>query len=124
MALALGIKVNAKAIIAVPCCHKEMNSQYGYSPFNYILKHGILKTRMADILTEGMRSLFLEGFGYDVSMVEYISTLETPKNLMIRAINKGIENKTAMDQYHSLMTSLNVYPALYAYAKEYGIDIY
>lgn len=115
MALALGIKVNSDVIIAVPCCHREFLNQYFYEPFKSILKHGILKSRMADILTDGMRSLFLEAKGYDVSVVEYISPLETPKNLMIRAIKTKEEDTKALEEYLNLMKNLNVYPSLYSY---------
>ena len=115
MALSLGIKVGSDVIIAVPCCHKELLSQYNYPPFKGILKQGILKARMADILTDGMRTLMLEAKGYEVSVVEYISPLETPKNLMIRAIKTKDEDPASMDEYMSLMGSLNVYPALYSY---------
>jgi SAM-dependent methyltransferase len=114
MALALGVKVESDVIIAVPCCHKEILSQYKYEPFKAILKHGVFKTRLADILTDGMRTMLLEAKGYDVSVVEYISPLETPKNLMIRAIKTSDENFEAMDDYINLMSSLNVYPSLYA----------
>ena len=115
MALALGIRVNSDVIIAVPCCHRELLNQYSYEPFKGILKHGVFKARMADMLTDGMRALLLEAKGYEVSVVEYISPLETPKNLMIRAIKTKEENDKAMDEYFKLMSSLNVYPALYDY---------
>ncbi|MBL4938443.1 SAM-dependent methyltransferase [Clostridium sp. YIM B02515] len=115
MAMALGVRVNSDVIIAVPCCHRELLNQYSYEPFKGILKHGVFKARMADILTDGMRSLLLEAKGYEVSVVEYISPLETPKNLMIRAIKTKDENAAAMDDYFKLMSSLNVYPALYDY---------
>ncbi|MFT8316445.1 MAG: SAM-dependent methyltransferase [Clostridium sp.] len=113
MAIALGIKVEANAIIAVPCCHKELASQYKYEPFKEILKHGVFKTRLADVLTDGMRSLMLEAKGYDVSVIEYISPLETPKNLMIRALKTKDENENLLNSYIQLMSDLNVYPALY-----------
>lgn len=119
MALALGIKVDSDIIIAVPCCHREMLDQYSFEPFKSILKHGVFKSRMADILTDGMRSLMLEAKGYDVSVVEYISPLETPKNLMIRAIKKRAENPKAMDEYMMLLSNLNVYPALYNFLNEW-----
>jgi SAM-dependent methyltransferase len=115
MALALGIKIQSDVIIAVPCCHRELLSQYNYAPFKGILKQGIFKARMADILTDGMRTLMLEAQGYEVSVVEYISPLETPKNLMIRAVKNKEEDPRAMDEYMNLMGSLNVYPALYSY---------
>jgi SAM-dependent methyltransferase len=119
MALALGVRVNSDVIIAVPCCHRELLNSYSYEPFKGILKHGIFKARMADILTDGMRSLLLEAKGYEVSVVEYISPLETPKNLMIRALKTRDENHKAMDEYMKLMSSLNVYPALYDYLNRY-----
>jgi len=115
MALALGIKLSSELIIAVPCCQKELLGQYSYAPFKSILKHGIFKTRLADVLTDGLRCLLLEAYGYEVTPIEYISPLETPKNLMIRAIKTGSENSTALSEYYELMSSLNVYPALYAY---------
>jgi hypothetical protein len=55
----------------------------------------------------------LEAKGYEVSVVEYISPLETPKNIMIRALKSKNENENAMDSYVELMSMLNVYPALY-----------
>lgn len=119
MALAFGIRINADFIIAVPCCHRELLNEYTYEPFKGILKHGIFKARMADVLTDGMRCMMLEAKGYDVSVVEYISPLETPKNLMIRAIKTGKENSSAMDQYLNLMSQFNAYPALYRYINEY-----
>lgn len=115
MALAFGIRVNSDVIIAVPCCHRELLNQFSFQPFKAILKHGILKARMADVLTDGMRSMLLEAKGYDVSVVEYISPLETPKNLMIRAIKVQEENEDLMNDYINLMSQFNVYPALYAY---------
>ncbi|WP_315121880.1 SAM-dependent methyltransferase [uncultured Clostridium sp.] len=113
MALALGIRLNADVIIAVPCCHRELLNQYSYEPFKDVLKHGLLKARMADVLTDGMRAMMLEGNGYDVSIVEYISPLETPKNLMIRAFKTKNENKKVKDAYITLMNELGANPALH-----------
>lgn len=115
MALAFGVKSNADIIIANPCCQKELLNQYSYEPFNEILKHGILKARIADSLTDGMRALLLEGYGYEVSVIEYISPLETPKNLLIRAIKRHGVDEKYIDKYKDLMKILNVYPAFYSY---------
>lgn len=119
MALALGIRVESDVIIAVPCCHREMVNQYSYAPFESILDQGIFKARMADILTDGMRSLILKAKGYKVSVVEYISPLETPKNLMIRAIKDKNEDMDAMNEYITMMSNLNVYPALYDFLNQW-----
>lgn len=119
MALATGIRVQSDMIIAVPCCHREMLSQYSYEPFKSVTRHGVFKARLADILTDSMRALMLEAKGYDVSVVEYISPLETPKNLMIRAIRSKNGNSKAMDEYMRMMSDLNVYPALYKFLNEW-----
>lgn len=118
MALALGIKVKSDLIIAVPCCHKELLGQYNYDPLKGITKHGILKARIADALTDGMRGMMLEAKGYDVSIVEYISPLETPKNLMIRAQKTSKERPSLLKEYKSLCKSLNVTPALLRFLEE------
>lgn len=112
MALGLGIRAKSKAIVCVPCCHKDILKQYSYEPFKSITKHGILKARLADTLTDGLRSAYLESVGYKVSLVEYISPLETPKNIMIRAVYTGKKNADAKNEYESLKEILNVHPAI------------
>ena len=99
-------------IIVIPCCHRELLRQYEYKPFKEIIKYGVLKARIADALTDGIRGLLLEAMGYEVSIVEYISPLDTPKNLMIRAVKKGSRNRKAYDEYLSLKESLGINPAL------------
>lgn len=111
-ALALAVRNNIKSIVVVPCCHKEILSQLDFADINSITKHGILKARISDALTDGLRALYLEALGYKVSVVEYISPLETPKNLMIRAIKTSSFNKEVMDKYKELKKLLNVNPSL------------
>jgi SAM-dependent methyltransferase len=119
MALAFGVVKEADLIVAVPCCHKEMLSTYSYEPFRGIMKHGILKARLADTLTDGLRGLMLEAKGYEVSIVEYISPLETPKNLMIRAYRTGKENAESDRQAEKLISDFGIYPAFKVYVDEY-----
>lgn len=89
-ALRFAIDNDVKSIVCVPCCHKEMNSQnYKIPGLESVLKYGILKARVADSLTDALRANYLEAIGYEVSMVEYISPLDTPKNLMMRCVKKG-----------------------------------
>ena len=108
-ALAMAVNNGVESIVAVPCCHRELLGQYSFKPFEQIIKHGVLKARLADILTDGMRSQLLEAFGYRVSVVEYISPLETPKNLMIRAEKHQQLNKKAMEEYNELKTIFGVH---------------
>lgn len=112
MALALGIRAKSRAIVSVPCCHKDILKQYSYVPFEAITRHGILKARLADTLTDGIRAAYLESVGYKVSMIEYISPLETPKNIMIRAVYTGRKNEKSAKDYNNLKEMLNVKPAI------------
>ncbi len=112
MALGLGIRSKSRAIVSVPCCHKDILKQYSYEPFEAITKHGILKARLADTLTDGIRAAYLESVGYKVSMIEYISPLETPKNIMIRAVYTGKRNEKSRRDYENLKEMLNVKPAI------------
>lgn len=112
MAMGLGIRSKAKAIVCVPCCHKDILKQYSYEPLRAVTRHGILKARLADTLTDALRATYLESVGYKVSMVEYISPLETPKNIMIRSIYTGKSDLKAKIEYDNLKKVLNVKPAI------------
>lgn len=118
LALNFGIRNKADLIIAVPCCHAEMNRNFNYEPFASILKHGILKRRMADVLTDGIRCLILEQEGYDTTIREYISPLETPKNLLIKARRRGRRSDQAEEELMSLIVDLDYAPALYRYLND------
>ncbi|TDT60917.1 class I SAM-dependent methyltransferase [Fonticella tunisiensis] len=115
MALGQAVRVNARAIMCVPCCHRELLSQYRFDELQPILKHGILRARFADLLTDGIRSLLLETQGYRVSVVEYISPLETPKNILIRAVKVADKNHKAIEEYKRLKETLNINPYLERY---------
>ena len=65
-----------------------------------------------------MRTLYFEARGYEVTALEYISPLETPKNLMIKAVKKTGENKKAMEEYQKLKEFLNVRLSVETYAAE------
>ena len=111
-AIALAVNNNAKAIVMVPCCQKEILNQYKFDMLKSITKHGVLKSRLADVLTDGIRLMILEALGYKVSIVEYVSPLETPKNLMIRAEKTGGVNKNVIDEYKKLKQELGIHPTL------------
>lgn len=119
-ALYSGIKHKSKAIICVPCCHKELSNQITYEPFNNILKHGIFNRRFCDILTDSLRTLLLEANGYKVSVIEYTSPLDTPKNIMLKAIKTSEKNDKALEEYYKLKDQFKVYPTLETLLKQRG----
>lgn len=112
MAIGAAINAGAKAIFAVPCCHKELLGQYSYEPFAPLLKYGIFKARQADLITDSLRCLLLEASGYTVKAQEYISPVETPKNLLIKAFKDGKNQKRATEEYFKLKEMLGITPKL------------
>lgn len=111
-ALAFGIRNKSRGIVAVPCCHCELLNQYSYEPFKEIIKHGIFKARLADVLTDGLRCMILEAFGYRVSAVEYVSPLDTPKNLLIRSVLTGKFNREKYEACINMAKTLGAEPML------------
>lgn len=82
-----GIKTNATLIILSPCCHKQIRREMDQSrEIKRSLQHGILIERQAEIVTDRLRSLFLELSGYNTKVFEFIDSEHTSKNLMITAI--------------------------------------
>lgn len=90
----------------MPCCHKELLDQYTMPGLEPLTRHGVFKARFNDVLTDSMRALKLEAEGYKVSVVEYISPLDTPKNLLIRAVRTGRENRRAKADYEAVRRTL------------------
>lgn len=106
LALATAIRTQAKYIACVPCCHKELLDQYKLPELEPLTKYGVFKARFNDVLTDSMRALKLEAEGYKVSVVEYISPLDTPKNLLIRATYTGQDNAKAKKEYERVRMAL------------------
>lgn len=114
-AIALALRSKANSLVIVPCCHKELKDQIKSSPIDSLIKHGIFKTRFNDLLTDSLRSLFIESYGYEVTPIEYVSPLDTPKNLMIRAIKKLDYNEKAASEYNKMKELFDVHPTMEKY---------
>ena len=87
-ALEKAVKWGAKVILAVPCCQHELNRQIKNDILRPALKYGIIKERMAALLTDAVRAEILERQGYDTQILEFIDMEHTPKNLLIRAVKR------------------------------------
>ena len=115
-ALDKAVKWDAKVILSVPCCQHELNSQIHNELMEPVLKYGLLKERMAALLTDGLRAGLLEEAGYQVQILEFIDMEHTPKNLLIRAVKDGKKVKT--NQLDELMEFFHADPALNRLRKE------
>lgn len=113
-ALEKAIRWEAKAILAVPCCQHELASQVKNDSLRPLLKHGILKERLASLATDAARAQILEILGYQTDVIEFIDAEETPKNTLIRAIRRQ-QTKPALEdlrRYHAFKQALHILPSL------------
>ena len=111
-ALAKAVGWGAKVILSVPCCQHELNKQMKNDLLSPVLHYGILKERMAALITDGLRAQILEANGYRTQILEFIDMAHTPKNLLIRAVYNGhcADNK---DQINELLAAFDINPTLY-----------
>lgn len=85
-AIFLGIRSGAELIVVAPCCHQEVRPQMTLPPvLEPVLRHGILLEHEAAHVTDAIRALLLEIHGYKASVLEFVDSEHTGKNLMIAA---------------------------------------
>ena len=89
-ALAKAVGWKAKVILSVPCCQHELNKQMGNEVLAPLLSYGLIKERMAALVTDSMRAEYLKREGYDTQILEFIDMEHTPKNILIRAVYTGV----------------------------------
>lgn len=90
-----GITGNAELIVVAPCCHKqirrEIEKNKATNDVDFLTRYGIFLERQAEMVTDGIRAMILEYFGYKTKVFEFISDAHTPKNVMI----VGVKNHRA-----------------------------
>ncbi len=120
MTIAKGIQEHAQYILTVSCCQHFIREHMRGHPFTAMTKHNVYKERIADMVSDTMRSLILQAMGYKTELFDYVSTRETPKNVMLRAV-KGPFNQRraqqAMREYEKLKELFDVEPKAMEFLK-------
>lgn len=107
-ALVKAIAWNCDIILSVPCCQHEFFNKIKNDNLNPMLKHGLIKERISSLVTDSLRSLFLETKGYKVQLMEFISMEHTPKNILIRAVKTNKNTKSAEIEYQEFKKFWNL----------------
>ena len=106
---------NAKVILSVPCCQHEVNRQMNSEVLEPVFKYGLIKERMAALVTDGLRARLLEEFGDKVQVLEFIDIEHTPKNILIRAVRvkEKTPTKDTIKSYEECCKFLSIEPTLH-----------
>lgn len=107
-ALAKAVQWGAKVILSVPCCQHEANRMMENELLQPVLQYGILKERMAAIMTGAVRANLLTAKGYDTQILEFIDMEHTPKNLLIRAVYTGKDSENAAEALKNMEEALHL----------------
>lgn len=118
-ALDKAIGWNAKVILSVPCCQHELNGQIQNELLAPILKYGLIKERMAALITDAIRAEYLESRGYETQILEFIDMEHTPKNILIRAVKTG-KKRQNKEQIRACEEFFHIAPTLGTLLKERG----
>jgi len=118
-ALARAVQWGAGLVLAAPCCHHDIAAQLRKAPtpapYALLTRHGILRERFADTLTDALRASILRLVGYRVDVVEFVESAHTPRNTMLRATRSGVGATVAggvREEYDDLVATWGVTPKL------------
>lgn len=96
-----GIQNDAELIVVAPCCHKqvrrELEAVKAKNDLNFMTQYGIFLERHAEMLTDSIRALILEYYGYEMRVMQFISDQHTPKNVMLVGSKRKIEPKKQVE---------------------------
>ena len=110
-AIASGIRAGAELIVCAPCCHKQIRQEMERSSrFDAITRYGIFLERQAVMITDTIRALILEYYGYKTQVMEFIEMEHTPKNVLLvgRKTNKTVNKTEIMQQINGLKTQYGI----------------
>ncbi len=83
-AIAKGVRAGAELIVCAPCCHKQIRQEMERSgKTDAITRYGIFMERQAVMVTDTIRALMMEYYGYKTQVMEFIEMENTPKNILL-----------------------------------------
>ncbi|WGL51993.1 SAM-dependent methyltransferase [Nocardioides sp. BP30] len=117
-ALARAIAWEAPLVLAAPCCHHDIAAQLRRtptpSPYAMITRHGILRERFADTMTDAVRASLLRLSGYKVDVVQFVESQHTPRNTLLRAVRASgpVTGGSVKKEYDELVATWGIRPKL------------
>ncbi len=114
-AIAWAVNGGAKLLLVAPCCQHDLQTQMNQvpEPWNILTKHGLMKERLGDLMTDALRAQILKLKGYRSEIIEFIGGEHTPRNIMIRAVlTRATPTTEDFDTYKKMLSDWQIDPAL------------
>jgi hypothetical protein len=117
-ALAQAVRWRAPVVLASPCCHHDLQRQMkeagSPAPYGLVSRHGILRERLGDVLTDALRAALVRQEGYRVDVLQFVAAEHTPRDTMLRAVrtDSPAGDAEAAAEYDELAKSWGVTPYL------------
>jgi SAM-dependent methyltransferase len=116
-----GIKASADLIVVAPCCHKQIRKELQHSKgphqLGFLISNGVFLERQAEMVTDGLRALLLQHAGYKTKVMEFISDVHTPKNVMI------VATKTNSSQQDKVLIEIKETMKFFGIARHHLADL-
>ena len=116
-AIAWAVNRHVPLTLFAPCCHHDIQAQMKVSPepWSLVTRHGIMRERLGDLITDSLRIQLMKLHGYRVEAIEFIGGEHTPRNLMIRAVKTGATaDRDEVERYESMISLWGITPVLAA----------
>jgi hypothetical protein len=114
-AIAWAVNAGAKLLLIAPCCQHDLQTQMSQvpEPWNLLTKHGLMKERLGDLMTDALRAQILKLVGYRSEVIEFIGGEHTPRNIMIRAVLTSAKaDPKELETYKKMLSDWQIDPAL------------
>jgi hypothetical protein len=117
-ALARAVEWQASLVLAAPCCHHDVAAQLRKAPtpapYAMLTRHGILRERLADTLTDALRATLMRLQGYRVDVVQFVESKHTPRNTLLRATlaSAPVKGGSLRREYDDLVAAWGIHPKL------------
>jgi SAM-dependent methyltransferase len=114
-AIAWAVNAAAKLLLIAPCCQHDLQTQMTQvpEPWNLLTKHGLMKERLGDLMTDALRAQILKLIGYRSEVIEFIGGEHTPRNIMIRAVYTSAKaDPKEIATYKKMLSDWHIDPAL------------
>jgi SAM-dependent methyltransferase len=117
-ALAQALRWRAPVVLASPCCHHDIQRQLKEAgpppPYGLVSRHGILRERLGDVLTDALRAALVRMAGYRVEVVQFVASEHTPRDTMLRAVRAedAAPDPAVRAEYEALVAQWGLTPYL------------